>query len=74
MNRIAVERKLKDDMTQAELAKTVGVSRATVIRWEGGAPIHQEKLIELCGIFKCNLDWLVGLSDNRQSTVEQKVS
>lgn len=74
MNRIAVERKLKDNMTQAELAEAIGVSRETIIRWEGGAPISQEKLIKLCGIFKCNLDWLIGLTYNRRSTVESKAS
>lgn len=72
MNRIAVERKLHEDMTQEELAELIGVSRQTIIRWEGGAPIPQERLIELSTVFKCNLDWLIGLTYDRRSTAKLK--
>lgn len=64
MNRVAAERKLLN-ITQVQLADRLDVSESTIVRWENGGNIPQEKLVEMRLIFKCNLEWLLGLSDDR---------
>lgn len=53
-------RKMRNGMTQEELAEKVGVSRQTVSKWElDGAYPEMDKLIELCNLFSCSIDELV---------------
>lgn len=66
MNRISSERKLID-LTQRELADEIGVDQATVVRWEAGGNVPQDKLLKLRSLFCCDLDWLLGVSDNRKT-------
>ena len=42
MNRVCVERK-NLGLTQVELAELVDVDQSTVVRWESGGSIPQEK-------------------------------
>lgn len=53
-------RKMRNKMTQEELAERLGVSRQTVSKWEldMGYP-EMDKLIELCTLFSCTMDELV---------------
>ena len=53
-------RKMRNKMTQEELAERLGVSRQTVSKWELdiGYP-EMDKVIELCSLFSCNMDELV---------------
>lgn len=66
MNRIASERNMKN-LTQVQLAAELGVSETTIVRWEKGGSVSQNELVKMRNIFHCDLDWLLGLSDERRS-------
>ena len=53
-------RKMRNNMTQEELAERLNVSRQTVSKWELDASYPEmEKLLGLCELFSCTLDQLV---------------
>ena len=53
-------RKMRNRMTQEELAEKLGVSRQTVSKWElDVACPEMNKLLELCDLFSCSMDRLV---------------
>lgn len=53
-------RKMRDRMTQEELAERIGVSRQTVSKWELDAAYPEmEKVLELCRLFSCTMDQLI---------------
>ena len=71
-------RKMRNGMTQEELAEKVGVSRQTVSKWElDGAYPEMDKLIELCTLFSCTMDELVrenmNLIDEAYSDVREEI-
>lgn len=48
------------DITQEQLAERLEVSRQSVSKWESGQSYPEmEKLLQICGIFHCNLDTLM---------------
>lgn len=48
------------NLTQAELAKLLGVDRTTVTQWECGKSLPRaSKLIEIAKILKCDIDSLL---------------
>ena len=54
------ERRESSKMTQADLARAVGVKRSTVAMWESGAVYPRvEFLIKLSDLFGCTIDELV---------------
>lgn len=66
MNRVCSERN-NMGWTQAELAEKVGVDQSTVVRWEAGGSIPQEKMVKMRSLFCCDIDWLIGVSDERKT-------
>lgn len=53
-------RKMKNNMTQEELADKMAVSRQTVSKWELDAAYPEmDKLLGLCELFSCTLDQIV---------------
>ena len=53
-------RKMRNKMTQEELAERLEVSRQTISKWELDlAYPEMNKLIELCDLFSCSMDRLV---------------
>lgn len=53
-------RKMRNGMTQEELAERMGVSRQTVSKWELDTAYPEiDKIIELCNLFSCSMDQLV---------------
>lgn len=53
-------RKMRNQMTQEELAERLNVSRQTISKWELDAAYPEmNKLLELCSLFSCSLDQLV---------------
>ena len=47
-------RKMRNKMTQEELAEKMGVSRQTVSKWELDTVYPEmDKVVELCNIFSC---------------------
>lgn len=53
-------RKMRNRMTQEDLAEKLGVSRQTVSKWEldMGYP-EMDKVLELCQLFSCTMDQLI---------------
>lgn len=66
MNRVCVERK-NLGLTQVELAELVDVDQSTVVRWESGGSIPQVKMVKMRSLFGCDIDWLIGVSDERKT-------
>ena len=65
MNSIASERK-RAGITQAQLAEKIGVDEKTISRWErDDSSIPSRKACEMASIFKCSIDYLFGLTDER---------
>jgi len=53
-------RKMRNTMTQEDLAEKMGVSRQTVSKWELDMTYPEmEKVLELCRLFSCSMDQLV---------------
>ena len=53
-------RKMRNKMTQEELADRMGVSRQTVSKWELDAAYPEmSKVLELCQLFSCSMDQLI---------------
>lgn len=53
-------RKMRNKMTQEELAEKLKVSRQTVSKWELDLVYPEmNKLVELCNLFSCSMDELV---------------
>lgn len=57
----------ENNLTQVELAKSIGISDRTIIRYEAGVvepPLST--LIAIAEFFKTNTDFLLGLSNVRE--------
>ena len=53
-------RRMRNQMTQEELAEKLDVSRQTISKWElDAAWPEMEKLLDICKLFSCTLDELV---------------
>lgn len=53
-------RKMRNKMTQEELAEKMEVSRQAVSKWECGEVYPEvDKIVELCELFSCSMDELV---------------
>lgn len=53
-------RKMRNKMTQEELAEKLGVSRQTVSKWELNVTYPEmDKVIEICKLFSCSMDELI---------------
>lgn len=53
-------RKMRNKMTQEELAEKLNVSRQTISKWELDAVYPEiDKVVELCKLFSCTMDELV---------------
>ena len=52
----------KKKMTQAELAKQLGITRSSVNAWEMGISVPSTQyIVELAGIFNVSTDYLLGV-------------
>ena len=60
-NQFLKDRRLELDLTQAEIARFVGVSEATVSRWESGdiASMRQNRIAALAEILRVDINWIV---------------
>lgn len=60
----------ENGLTQAELAKALGVSASTVALWETGRRKPQFEMFDkLSGYFDRSMDYILGTSDNPRSPV-----
>ena len=53
-------------LSQDEFVRKLNISRRTYYTWQMTGKIPAPKLIEMSNLFKCSIDYLLGLSDNRQ--------
>lgn len=66
-NRISSER-AQMQISQSTLAEKLGVTRETISAWENGGEIPVSAVRKMAkDVFKCSSDWLIGLSDHRES-------
>lgn len=55
------------DLTQEELAEKLHVGRSAIAGYEVGKIGPKNKIkIELCKLFNCNIDYLMGISDKKE--------
>lgn len=71
-------RKMRNKMTQEELAEKLAVSRQTVSKWELDTAYPEiNKLVELCNLFSCSIDELVredmNVSDEAYSDIRFEI-
>lgn len=60
MNGLKIIRRLAN-MTQVDLAKSIGVTQSMVAKWENGEAYPRgEILIKLADVFHCSIDELFG--------------
>ena len=65
MKNIASER-VRQGMSQGDLAERLGVARQTILRWENGKTNPPTSaLYMMADIFGCSTDYLVGRTDER---------
>lgn len=59
-------------LTQTELGKFVGVGQPAIIAYERGTSTPpRERLVTMAELFDVSLDYLLGVSDERQPVVER---
>ena len=57
-------------MTQADLAKQLGITRSSVNAWEMGISVpSRQYIVELAGIFKVSTDYLLGVDTSASVSV-----
>lgn len=60
-DRIKAIREQKD-LTQADLAKQLGITRSSVNAWEQGISVPSTQyIVELAGLFRVSADYLLGI-------------
>jgi XRE family transcriptional regulator len=70
MNKLKELRK-KEGLTQEELAKEIGVSKITILRWENGErQIKPDKIQQLADYFMVSKAYLLGYSDYKTPSRE----
>ena len=63
-NKIFKELKKQSGLSNAKLAKAIGVSSTSIFRWEtGGSDIMSDDLIKVAQFFGVPTDYLLGLID-----------
>ena len=67
MNAIASER-VRLGLSQGDLANQLGLkTRSSVASWENRGDIPSSKLVLMSELFRCSVDYLLGLTDERTS-------
>lgn len=71
-------RKMRNRMTQEELAERIGVSRQTISKWELDQVYPEmDKAMELCDLFSCSMDELMRgdlvIFDNAYSDIRTEI-
>ncbi|MBR5156977.1 MAG: helix-turn-helix transcriptional regulator [Clostridia bacterium] len=58
-------------ITQAELAKILGITRSSVNAWEMGISVPSTQyIVELANIFRVSTDFLLGIDNNATISTE----
>lgn len=60
----------ENNMTQAELARRLGITRSSVNAWELGISVPSTQyVVELAGIFRVSTDYLLGVEHSASVSV-----
>ena len=63
--------RIKNNLTQAELSRQLGVTRSGVNAWEMGISVPSTQyVVELAHIFKVSTDYLLGVAETASVSVE----
>ena len=66
-------RELRGSSSQAEMARELGMKQPQWARYESGASLPSiDILATICRTHACSADWLLGLTDGRDSTTMMK--
>ena len=68
------EKRIKQNLMQADIAEAVGVNRATVSKWETGEIIpHTKKIPKLAEAYNCTVEEIIAATviTNEQTQPEQ---
>ena len=66
-------RELRGPSSQREMAEAIGIKQNAWARYEtGGAIPGGEIITKICRAHACSADWLLGLTDGRDSTAIMK--
>ncbi len=69
------ELRQSNGITQAELARRLGIAQSTLSYWEQGKyDIDNDSLRKLSIFFKCSADCILGMKDIQHETLENKFS
>lgn len=61
----------QNSLTQAELAKQLGITRSSVNAWEMGISVPSTQyIVELANIFKVSTDYLLGIESSATVSVD----
>ena len=59
------------NLNQEELGKRLGLSKQTVSNWENNNVLPSvETLVKLARLFHCSTDYLLGLTENREGSLD----
>lgn len=61
-NRLGNARKAKS-LTQKQMADFLGITPAAYQNYEYGREISSGRLVQICAILECSLNWLLGVKD-----------
>lgn len=64
-------RELKNEQSVAAFARSISIPQQTMDRYLKGREPPIDVIIQLCLVYKVSSDWLLGLSDNCSTAVEQ---
>lgn len=60
--------RIKHQMSRDDMAKTLGVSKRTISNWQSGTTeLPLSKLLALAKLWKCSVDYLLGLDTGQSS-------
>ena len=66
-------RELRGPSSQREMAEAIGIKQNAWARYEAGGAIPGGEIItKICRAHACSADWLLGLTDGRESTAMMK--
>ena len=65
------EQRLNMKLSQKEVAKEIGVSPSIISNYESSERTPSvENLMELAGLYRCSVDYLLGISSSSRTTID----
>lgn len=65
------EQRLLNKLSQKEVAATIGVSASIISNYESAERVPSvENLMALAGLYRCSVDYLLGIKNNNQINID----